>query len=222
MAIMGTFMYEEDFLSAAKNLKLSGFDNISLLSPLPLEEAQEVLGLGKSPVRRFALAGAIIGAISGFAMAAGTALVFILPTGGRAIITIPPYLIITYEMTILFGVLFTLLGFHFVSGLPAWRDKPYLPSGIPPEGLERSLVDAFQEDSLVLEQDAPDLRVDQHRHAHREIHYRSHVTAAKISAGRLWLLCPELYRDFDNDRLVCNLHDLIPDLHQMGARYIDL
>ncbi len=128
MAIMGTFMYEEDFLSAAENLKTSGFDNISLLSPLPLEEAQEILGLGKSPVRRFALAGAIIGAISGFAMAAGTALVFILPTGGRAIITIPPYLIITYEMTILFGVLFTLIGFHFVSGLPAWRDRPYLPS----------------------------------------------------------------------------------------------
>ncbi len=58
-------------------------------------------------------------------MSVATALVFILPTGGRAIITIPPYLIITYEMTILFGVLFTLMGFHFVSGLPAWRDKPY-------------------------------------------------------------------------------------------------
>jgi molybdopterin-containing oxidoreductase family membrane subunit len=136
MAIMGTFMFEEDFLSAAENLKSSGFDNISLLSPLPLEEAQKVLGLGKSPVRRFALAGAIIGAISGFALAAGTALVFILPTGGRAIITIPPYLIITYEMTILFGVLFTLLGFHFVSGLPAWRDKPYLPSA----GIDRFVV----------------------------------------------------------------------------------
>ncbi len=128
MAIMGTFAFEEDFLAAAKNLQSSGFDNISLLSPVPLEEAQQVLGLGKSPVRRFSLAGAIIGAISGFAMAAGTALVFILPTGGRAIITVPPYLIISYEMTILFGVLFTLLGFHVVSGLPAWRDKPYLPS----------------------------------------------------------------------------------------------
>ncbi len=128
MAIMGTFAFEEDFLAAAKNLQSSGFDNISLLSPLPLEEAQEVLGLHKSPVRHFSLAGAIIGAISGFAMAVGTSLVFILPTGGRAIITIPPFLIITYEMTILFGVLFTLLGFHFVSGLPAWRDRPYLPS----------------------------------------------------------------------------------------------
>ncbi len=128
MAIMGTFAFEEDFLAAAKNLRSSGFDNISLLSPVPLEEAQEVLGLGKSPVRRYSLAGAIIGAISGFAMAAGTALVFILPTGGRAIITVPPFLIITYEMTILLGVLFTLIGFHFVSGLPAWRDRPYLSS----------------------------------------------------------------------------------------------
>ena len=128
MAILGTFAFEDDFLTAAKNLTASGFDNISLLSPLPLEEAQEILGLDKSPVRHFTLAGAIFGAIAGFALAAGTALVFILPTGGRAIITIPPFLIITYEMTILFGVLFTLLGFHFVSGLPAWRDRPYLPS----------------------------------------------------------------------------------------------
>ena len=128
MAILGTFAFEEDFLAAAKNLTASGFNNISLLSPLPLEEAQEVLGLGKSPVRHFSLAGAIIGAISGFAMAVGTSLVFILPTGGRAIITVPPFLIITYEMTILLGVLFTLLGFHFVSGLPAWRDRPYLSS----------------------------------------------------------------------------------------------
>ena len=128
MAIMGSFAFEEDFLAAAKKLKSSGFDEISLLSPLPLEEAQEILELGKSPVRHYSLAGAIIGAISGFAMATATALVFILPTGGRAIITVPPFLIITYEMTILFGVLFTLLGFHFVSGLPAWRDRPFLSS----------------------------------------------------------------------------------------------
>ncbi len=128
MAIVGSFAYEEDFLAAAKNLKASGFDNISLLSPLPLEDAQEVLGLGKSPVRHFSLAGAIFGALFGFGMSVATALTFILPTGGRAIITVPPYLIITYEMTILMGVLFTLIGFHFVSGLPAWRDRPYLPA----------------------------------------------------------------------------------------------
>lgn len=128
MAVVGSFAYEDDFLEAARSLKSSGFGRISLLSPLPLEEAQEILELGKSPVRRFSLAGAIIGAASGFAMAVATALVFILPTGGRAVIALPPYLVITYEMTILLGVLFTLIGFHVVSGLPAWYDKPYLPS----------------------------------------------------------------------------------------------
>ncbi len=128
MAVVATFAYEDDFLAAAEKLKSSGFGNIELLSPVPLEEAQEVLELGKSPVRHFSLAGALIGAVSGFAMSVATALVFILPTGGRAIITLPPYFIITYEMTILFGVFFTLIGFHFVSGLPAWHDQPYLPS----------------------------------------------------------------------------------------------
>ena len=162
MAIIGTFAYEEDFFAAARNLRSAGFDDISLLSPLPLEEAQEILELGKSPVRRYSLAGAIIGAVSGFALAVGTALAFVLPTGGRAIIALPPYLVITYEMTILVGVLFTLLGFHVVSGLPAWRDKPYLPSA----NLDRFLVvveqasggDVARAESIIQQAGAEDVR----------------------------------------------------------------
>ncbi len=127
MNVMGLFKYEDDFLSAARNLRTAGYDDLALMSPIPLHEAEEILGIGKSPVRLFSLAGALIGAVSGFTLAVATALVFILPTAGRAIITIPPYLIITYEMTILFGVLSTLLGFHVVSGLPAWKDAPYRP-----------------------------------------------------------------------------------------------
>lgn len=127
MAVLATFRYEEDFLAGAERVKTAGIGRISLMSPVPLEAAQEVLGLQVSPVRRFSLAGALIGAVAGFAMAVATALVFILPTGGRAIISVPPYLVIAYEMTILLGVLFTLVGFHIVSGLPAWRDRPYTP-----------------------------------------------------------------------------------------------
>ncbi len=123
--VMGIFQYEDDFLSAARQLRDSGFDDVTLMSPIPLHAAEEIQGFGKSNVRRFTLFGAIFGAVCGFGLAVGTALAFILPTGGRPIITIPPYLIITYEMTILMGILFTLLGFHVVSGLPAWRDKIY-------------------------------------------------------------------------------------------------
>ena len=124
--IMGIFKYEDELIDAARQLKDSGFEDVTYLTPVPLEPLLETVhGPRKSQVRRFSLTGAIIGAVSGFALAAGTALVFITPTGGRPIITFPPFLVITYEMTILLGVLFTLLGFHVVSGLPAWRDKPY-------------------------------------------------------------------------------------------------
>ena len=123
--ILALFHYEDDFIAAATKLKESGFDRICLMSPIAIHEVQKIVGLGKSPVRRYSLIGAILGGFSGFALATFCALVFILPTGGRAIITVPPFLVIAYEMTILFGVLGTLLGFHIVSGLPAWRDKPY-------------------------------------------------------------------------------------------------
>ncbi len=123
--IIALFQYEEDFIAAATALKQSGFDEITLMTPIPLHETEKVLGLKKSPVRYFSFFGAIIGGISGFALAVACALVFILPTGGRAIIALPPFLVIAYEMTILIGVLSTLLGFHIVSGLPAWRDAAY-------------------------------------------------------------------------------------------------
>ena len=129
--VMGIFQFEEEFIGALRKLKESGFDGLTAMSPIPLHEADHVLGLGKSPVRRFTLAGALIGAAAGFSMTVLTAIVFILPTSGRPIITLPSYLVITYEMTILLGVLFTLLGFHVVSGLPAWKDKIYHPvSGV--------------------------------------------------------------------------------------------
>lgn len=124
-SILGVFRYEEDFLAAAKSLQAAGFNKFTLMSPIRLEQAEEIAGLEKSRVRYFSLIGAITGAISGFALAVACALIFILPTGGRAVIAFPPFLVIAYEVTILFGVLATLLGFHFVSGLPAWRDKAY-------------------------------------------------------------------------------------------------
>jgi len=125
--ILGLFRYEEDFIDAAERLKSAGYDELTLMSPIPLHDAEKVAGLGKSsPVRRFSLAGALLGAFGGFALATFSATVFLLPTGGRSIITFPPFLVIAYEMTILLGVLFTLLGFHVVSGLPAWRDVPYV------------------------------------------------------------------------------------------------
>ncbi len=125
-SLIATYEYEEDFLDVAGKLKGMNVP-LTVMTPIPMHDVEKVLGIGKSKVRFFSLAGAILGGLSGFALAVGTAMVFVLPTGGRPIIPIPPYLVIGYEMTILFGVLATLLGFHVVSRLPAWEEAPYTP-----------------------------------------------------------------------------------------------
>ena len=97
------------------------------MSPIPLEGVEEVLGKKRSAIKNFTFFGAVFGGISGFALAAGTAVLYLHPTGGRPIITIPPFLIITYEMTILFGILATVLGFFVSARFPAIRERVYVP-----------------------------------------------------------------------------------------------
>lgn len=124
---IGLFHDPQSALEAAGKLKGAGFERPELMSPIPIHGVEEVLGPKKSVIKRFTLFGGILGAISGFALAAGTAVLYVHPTGGRPIITIPPFLIITYELTILFGILATVLGFLISARFPAIRERVYVP-----------------------------------------------------------------------------------------------
>lgn len=124
---VGLFHGPESALAAAGTLKGAGFATLELMSPIPIEGVEEVLGERKSVIKHFTFFGGLIGGLSGFLLAAGTAVLYLHPTGGRPIITIPPFLIITYELTILFGILFTVLGFFISAQLPAIRERVYVP-----------------------------------------------------------------------------------------------
>lgn len=125
--VIGLFRDPDSALAAAGRLKGAGFDTPELISPVPIEGVEEVLGKKKSVIKNFTFFGGLLGGITGFILAAGTAVLYPHPVGGRPIIAIPPYLIITYELTILFGILFTVLGFIVSSRLPALRNRVYVP-----------------------------------------------------------------------------------------------
>jgi mono/diheme cytochrome c family protein/rhodanese-related sulfurtransferase len=124
---IGIFGTPHGALAAAARLKGAGFADAGVMSPIPLEGAEEMLGQKKSVIKRFTLFGAILGCATGFALAAGTAVLYLHPTGGRPIIPFPPFLVITYEMTILFGILATVIGFLISARLPAIRERAYAP-----------------------------------------------------------------------------------------------
>ena len=124
---VGLFCAPESALSAAAELKGAGFTATELMSPVPIEGVEEVLGEKKSAIKRFTFFGGIFGACFGFSLAAVTAVLYLHPTGGRPIITLPPFFIITYEMGILFGILATVIGFFISARLPAMTDRVYVP-----------------------------------------------------------------------------------------------
>ncbi len=125
--LIGLFHDPDSALAAAGKLKGEGFETPEIQSPIPIHGVEEVLGKKKSVIKRFTLIGAITGGMTGFLLASITAVLFPHPTGGRPIITFPPYLIITYELTILFGILATVLGFLISARLPAIRERLYVP-----------------------------------------------------------------------------------------------
>lgn len=124
---IGLFSAPQSALSAAEKLNSAGFTTAELLSPIPLEGVEAALGEKPNTIKRFTLFGGLFGACFGFILAAGTAVLYLHPTGGRPIITLPPFFIIAYEMTILFGILATVLGFFISARLPALKERVYVP-----------------------------------------------------------------------------------------------
>jgi hypothetical protein len=76
----------------------------------------------------FTLVGGLTGAAAGFALAIWTSLDWPLITGGKPIVSLPPFVVIAFEMTILFGALSTVLGLFINARLgPPGRDLAYDP-----------------------------------------------------------------------------------------------
>jgi len=114
---------KEIFLENLRRLVREGVpkDSIRTITPFAVPEVQEILPQPRSKVRLFALIGAGAGTVTGFAFTILTSLSWPLIVGGKPIVSLPPFLIIAFALTILFGSLSTFLGFLLLSRLPSIR-----------------------------------------------------------------------------------------------------
>jgi molybdopterin-containing oxidoreductase family membrane subunit len=122
--VLGVFAHVDTAVRAIRELDRRGFRGVSAYSPVPLEELEEALtghGLPRSPVRLFTLVGALTGTACGFALTIWSALKWNLITGGKPVVSIPPFVVIAFELTILLGGLCTLLGLLVTARLPSLR-----------------------------------------------------------------------------------------------------
>jgi molybdopterin-containing oxidoreductase family membrane subunit len=123
-SVLGVFAHVDTATRAIRALRKRGIASIATYSPVPLDEFEEALtghGLPRSPVRLFTLVGALTGMAAGFALTIWSSLKWGLIVGGKPVVSIPPFVVIAFECTILLGGLCTLLGLLVTARLPSLR-----------------------------------------------------------------------------------------------------
>jgi hypothetical protein len=108
--VLAVFAHLDTTLDAIKKLRAAGHTDFTVYSPIPRHEIEDALGQPVSPVRAFTLVGGIAGCAIGAWITLWMSADWPLVTGGKPIGSIPPYVVIMFEMTILFGALSTILG----------------------------------------------------------------------------------------------------------------
>jgi Alternative complex III, ActD subunit len=119
--VIASFADEQPCARAVEDLRKAGSEHLRYFAPIPSERIFEAAGFSRSPVRRWVLGGGITGALSGFALTIGTSLTWSHVAGGKPIVSIPPYIIIAFELMILFGALSAVIGFLVNGGVPEFQ-----------------------------------------------------------------------------------------------------
>ncbi|MBM4365298.1 MAG: DUF3341 domain-containing protein [Deltaproteobacteria bacterium] len=120
--IKAVYKHLDCLLEGINGLKQVGIRDFTVLSPIPRHEIEQEIYQGEpSPVRWFTLLGGIFGATATFSLASLTHANWpmIIP-GGKPLVSIPPFLVVTFEGTILWGSLMTLVGLVLNCRLPAF------------------------------------------------------------------------------------------------------
>lgn len=115
---LGIFAELDAATAAIESLRRSGHKDIVVFSPMPRHELEHALDTPETPVRLFTLVGALTGAAAGFALAIGASLDWPLVTGGKPIISVPAFVVIGFELAVLFGALSTVVGLFLNARLP--------------------------------------------------------------------------------------------------------
>jgi molybdopterin-containing oxidoreductase family membrane subunit len=125
--VLASFAHIDAATEALHGLKAQGFRDVTVYTASPNHEIEAVLNQPVSWVRLFTLVGGLVGVTSGFAMTIWMSRDWPLLVGGTPIGAIPPYVVIAFELTILYGSLCTVAGILILSLVKNLRGRAYHP-----------------------------------------------------------------------------------------------
>jgi len=119
--LLGVFDRPDDIAKAARRLRDRGYTDLETYSPAPFAEVDDAVIEKPSRVRLFTLIGGLTGVVTGYALTLWMANNWQIMVGGKPFSSVTPYTIIAFELTILFGVLMTVIGVFVFGKLPKFK-----------------------------------------------------------------------------------------------------
>ncbi len=119
--ILAVFPAMDLLIKGIKDVQASGHKNFLVYSPVPHHDIERALQRPKSPVRVFTLIGGLTGFCTGWGLTIYSVMNYPLIVGGKPLVSMPPFGVLAYILTILFGALATIVGFLINARLPQLR-----------------------------------------------------------------------------------------------------
>ena len=123
--LMAQFDSPSAIVAAARRTYEVGYRRINAYSPFPIEGLSEAIGYHRDYVALCTLICGILGALGGFSLQYWTAAIaYPLNVGGRPLLSLPAFIPVTFECTILLGSFGAFIGNLLMNRLP----QPYHPA----------------------------------------------------------------------------------------------
>jgi len=116
--VLGAFHELDAAVHAIEDLKKQRFDEITVFTPAPRHEFEEVLDRGPSAVRRFTLIFGLAGVTFGYWITIWMSDYWPIVVGGKPIASWVPYTVFGFEVMVLIGGLATVFAMFGLSRVP--------------------------------------------------------------------------------------------------------
>lgn len=137
--IAAEYEHPEQVVAASAQARAAGYTRLDAYTPHPVEGLDEALGVPPTKLGWVVLAMGILGAVTGFALQYyGLAIFYPLNIGGRPLNDWPTFVVITFEVTVIFSAFTAGLFMLGRTGLP----RPYHSIFNAP-GFERASRDRY-------------------------------------------------------------------------------
>lgn len=117
--VAGIFSDDDKILEAAEKMRLAGYKKFDAITPFPVHGMEDAIGVRRSNIPYVTFVAGVTGGSLGLTMEWWmSAVSWPINVGGKPFFSIPAFIPVTFELTILFAALSSVAAMFILNGLP--------------------------------------------------------------------------------------------------------